>query len=188
MFQNYLCFFGSCIFVFIKGPHKFLLLQWINNNNGHCCKSSGSNVGGSQSLKRVSYTSLTNRISYITTKDLWQLQQEKNKQINNDVKLKLHLKSSCLKDDSLSHLDSNSNSPTEMLESFYKCINEQNLKELNNYISEACLIDDSLFDEPFIWKKVKQAAWHIGRTWRFPSPRVALSLTSWMKKKEKLYS
>ncbi|XP_038906943.1 uncharacterized protein LOC120092809 [Benincasa hispida] len=112
------------------------------------------NLGGSQSLRRFSCTFLTKRSSCI-------LQQKKNygnckkKKTNNRLStdVKLHFVSSCLKDDSFSRLDSRSNSPSEMIERFYKCINEKNLKELSSYISEDCHIEDSLFVEPFIGKK-----------------------------------
>ncbi|KAA0042732.1 uncharacterized protein E6C27_scaffold44G002310 [Cucumis melo var. makuwa] len=40
-----------------------------------------------------------------------------------------------------------------MIEIFYKCINEKNLKEMSTCISEDCLIEDSLFIEKFKGKK-----------------------------------
>ncbi|KAA0042733.1 putative Nuclear transport factor 2 family protein [Cucumis melo var. makuwa] len=40
-----------------------------------------------------------------------------------------------------------------MIEIFYKCINEKNLKEMSTYISEDCLIEDTLFSEKFKGKK-----------------------------------
>ncbi|CAK9310930.1 unnamed protein product [Citrullus colocynthis] len=112
------------------------------------------NLGSSQPLTRLSCTFLTKRTSCI-------LQQEKNygnskKRKANDrlsTDVKLHFVSSCLKNDSFSCLGSSANSPSEMIERFYKCINEKNLKELSSYISEGCLIEDSLFIEPIIGKK-----------------------------------
>ena len=61
---------------------------------------------------------------------------------------------SCLKDGSGCSLDSCSKSPSEMVRKLYECINEKKLKELSSYMSEDCLIEDSLFDEPFIGKEV----------------------------------
>ncbi|KAL0542298.1 hypothetical protein IC582_022397 [Cucumis melo] len=105
------------------------------------------NFGGSPSFRRFSYTLFLNkRTSCI-------FQQKKNYGNYNKRKTNVRLVSSCLMDDSFSYSSSSSNSPGEMIEMFYKCINEKNLKKMNTYISEDCLIEDSLFIEKFKGKK-----------------------------------
>ncbi|KAE8647850.1 uncharacterized protein LOC101214565 [Cucumis sativus] len=105
------------------------------------------NFGGSQSFRRFSsYTFLNKRTSCI-------FQQKKNYGNYNKRKTNNTLVLSCLMDDSFSCPGSSSNSPGEMIERFYKCINEKNLKEMSTYISEDCLIEDSLFIEKFKGKK-----------------------------------
>ena len=93
---------------------------------------------------------LNNRTSCI-------FQQKKNYGNYNKRKTNVRLVSSCLMDDSFSCSGSSSNSPGEMIEIFYKCINEKNLKEMSTYISEDCLIEDTLFSEKFKGKKVKMS-------------------------------
>lgn len=117
---------------------------------------------GSQSLKKIAYTntSLPKRTSCIfqqkKTREL-RYGNCKTRKTNNRSSnhVEHNFVSSCLRDESVSPSDSYSNSPTEMIEKFYSCINDKNSKELSNCISEGCIIEDSLFNEPFIGKKVK---------------------------------
>lgn len=46
-------------------------------------------------------------------------------------------------------------SPSDAIKKFYKCINEKDLKQLENFIDKNCLIDDSFFPYQFEGKKVK---------------------------------
>ena len=104
---------------------------------------------GSQPFRTFAYTSIPKRPSYL-------FQQKKLRKTSytlaTNVKPRFVL--SCLKDGSGCSLDSCSKSPSEMVRKLYECINEKKLKELSSYMSEDCLIEDSLFDEPFIGKEV----------------------------------
>ncbi|XP_023550969.1 uncharacterized protein LOC111808949 [Cucurbita pepo subsp. pepo] len=103
---------------------------------------------GSQPFRTFAYTSIPKRPSYL-------FQQKKLRKTSytlaTNVKPRFVL--SCLKDGSGCSLDSCSKSPSEMVRKLYECINEKKLKELSSYMSEDCLIEDSLFDEPFIGKE-----------------------------------
>lgn len=45
-------------------------------------------------------------------------------------------------------------SPSDTIKKFYKCINEKNLKQLGDYISEDCYIEECSFNTPLQGKKV----------------------------------
>ncbi|KAG6579526.1 hypothetical protein SDJN03_23974, partial [Cucurbita argyrosperma subsp. sororia] len=103
---------------------------------------------GSQPFRTFAYTSIPKRPSYL-------FQQKKLRKTSYTLAtdVKTRFVSSCLKDGSVCSLDSCSNSPSEMVKKLYECINEKKLKELSSYMSEDCLIEDSLFDEAFIGKE-----------------------------------
>lgn len=44
--------------------------------------------------------------------------------------------------------------PSDTIHQFYKCMNEKNVKQLGNYISNDCFFEDYSFPKPFIGKKV----------------------------------
>ncbi|XP_022156730.1 uncharacterized protein LOC111023569 isoform X2 [Momordica charantia] len=112
---------------------------------------------GSQSFRNLPYTALPKISSCVfqqkktTVLKYGDWMRKTNKRSSTDVKLRFV--PSCLPDDSDSCLDSNSNPSSEMIENFYRCINEKNLEELGSYISEDCVIEDSLFIEPFQGRK-----------------------------------
>ncbi|KAK9079624.1 hypothetical protein SSX86_001297 [Deinandra increscens subsp. villosa] len=43
--------------------------------------------------------------------------------------------------------------PSDTIKQFYKCMNEKNVKRLENYISDDCLFEDYSFPKPFTGKK-----------------------------------
>jgi hypothetical protein len=52
---------------------------------------------------------------------------------------------------------SNSSSPSDTINQFYTSINEKNLKQLSEFISEDCYIEDCSFPQPFHGKKVSSS-------------------------------
>lgn len=44
--------------------------------------------------------------------------------------------------------------PANTIRHFYKCMNEKNVKQLENYISNDCFFEDYSFPKPFKGKKV----------------------------------
>lgn len=44
--------------------------------------------------------------------------------------------------------------PSNTIHQFYKCVNEKNVKQLGNYISNDCVFEDYSFPNPFRGKKV----------------------------------
>ncbi|XP_024168799.1 uncharacterized protein LOC112175359 [Rosa chinensis] len=54
----------------------------------------------------------------------------------------------------ISTFSSGSLSPSDMINDFYKCINEKNLKQLGHYISSECCIEECSFSTPLQGKKV----------------------------------
>lgn len=53
--------------------------------------------------------------------------------------------------------ESFSSSPSDTINKFYTSINEKNLKELSEFISEDCYIEDCSFPQPFNGKKVSSS-------------------------------
>lgn len=51
-------------------------------------------------------------------------------------------------------IESSPFSASDMIREFFKCINEKNLTQLDNYISDDCYIEDCSFPAPFQGKKV----------------------------------
>lgn len=52
---------------------------------------------------------------------------------------------------------SSSLSASDIVKEFYTCINEKKLKQVGNYISADCYIDECSFPTPFQGKKVKNS-------------------------------
>lgn len=44
--------------------------------------------------------------------------------------------------------------PYDTVKQFYKCLNEKNVKRLENYLSDDCFFEDYSFPKPFTGKKV----------------------------------
>ena len=45
--------------------------------------------------------------------------------------------------------------PSDTIRQFYKCVNEKNVKLLEDYISKDCFFEDYSFSKPFNGKKVR---------------------------------
>lgn len=56
-----------------------------------------------------------------------------------------------------SFFESFSSSPSDTIKNFYTSINEKNLNELSEFISEDCYIEDCSFPQPFHGKKVSSS-------------------------------
>ncbi|CAN6713056.1 unnamed protein product [Malus baccata var. baccata] len=72
-------------------------------------------------------------------------------------------------------------SPSDTIKQFYRCINEKNLKQLRDHISEDCYIEECSFHTPLqgkrAWAKMLSSFYdtYNGKTNRSPSPEAVAS-------------